>query len=198
MRRLDLIPPEVTSTRRRRALLRRGGGGLALWAVFWLAVLLGLHSWQRVEREAVRVLETQVDSLRIAARAVDALRTEQDAKRQRLAAVHRLAAHRPVTGVVSFVTPLLPRGLRLESWAVEPVIVNATTATPGSSEYFGAGAPAVVAMQLRGTAWSAAEVAELLRRLEASGRFRRAQLLRMDRPSGTEGAHLRFEIRCEL
>lgn len=198
MRRLDLIPAEVMLLRRRRALLRRGGSGLALWAAFWMLVMVGLHSWQRAERGAVRTWETRVDSLRVASSAVEALRSEHDAKRQRLAAVQRLEAQRPVTGIVAFVTPLLPRGLRLESLAVEPSLLNATTATPGSASYFAAGTAPVLRVQLRGTARGAAEVAELLRKLETCGRFKRAQLLRVDRPPGAEGGQLRFEMHCEL
>ncbi len=198
MRRLDLIPPEVMQLRRRRVLYRRAGGGLGLWAAFWILVLVGLQSWQSAERGAVRAWEARVDSLQIASRAVVALQGEHDAKRQRLAAVQRLEAQRPVTGIVSFVTPLLPRGLKLESLVVEPTILTATTAAPGSASYFAAGAPAVLGVQLRGTARGAAEVAELLRKLETCGRFRRAQLLRVDRPPGAEGGQLRFEMHCEL
>ena len=197
MRRLDLIPAEVLLLRRRRALLRQGSGGLVLWAAFWVVVLVGLHSWQSAERGAVRTWEARVDSLRVASRAVEALRSEHDAKRQRLAAVQRLEGQRPVTGVVAFVTPLLPRGLRLESLVVEPSLVTAATAAPGSASYFAAGAP-VLGVQLRGTARGAAEVAELLRKLETCGRFRRAQLLRVDRPPGAQGGQLRFEMHCEL
>jgi len=138
-----------------------------------------------------------VDSLRVASQAVETLRTEHEAKRERLAAVQRLEAQRPITGIVAFLTPLLPRGLRLESLVVEPALVTAT-ATPGSASYFTGGTAAALAVHLRGTARGAAEVAELLRSLETCGRFRRAQLLRVDRPPGADGGQLRFEMQCEL
>jgi hypothetical protein len=197
MRRLDLTPPTVLAARRRRAALRRNGYGLAAWALLWLAVLAGLRSWQAVERSAVRGWEARVDSLRSAAQVVGSLHAAHEAKRAQLAVVRSLEAQRPVTGLLAFMTPLLPQGLRLESLVVEPALQQAGMAAPGNAGYFASKSAGVLAVQVRGVARGAAEVAELMRALETCGRFQRAQLVRVDRPPG-DGAALRFEMLCEL
>lgn len=197
MRCMNLVPAEILAARRRQALLRRNGIALALWGAA-LALGFGLvASWQRGERRVVADLESRLHAAQVEGAVLDSLRGVEGRLEERVAVVERLEGRRPVTGLVTLVSPLLPPHLRLESLSIEAPRGNQAGVAPGSAAYFDP-TSATLRLSMRGTACSPEDVAALLRALQDSRRFRRVHLARLDRPANEAGPSLSFEMVCEL